>query len=189
MTASADEVARILADALEGAGIHYALGGAVALAYYGVPRATNDVDLGVYPGELAGPALVAALLRAGCTFNEQAALDALSQGNDFGVRCRGMRVDVFPPSHDLHFAIGERAVRQPLGGRPAWVVTAEDLVLLKLLWNRGQDIEDLKRLFAVWGERLDLSYVREWLGRIFAESDPRVAEFERLLREYLPEET
>lgn len=45
---SAPEVARTLADALEQAQVPYAVGGALALAVWGFPRATNDVDLDVF---------------------------------------------------------------------------------------------------------------------------------------------
>ncbi len=39
------DVVRALIDALEGAGISYAIGGAIALAAWSEPRATKDVDL------------------------------------------------------------------------------------------------------------------------------------------------
>ena len=45
---TAPEVARRLADALEHAGIPYAVGGAIAYGLHAPPRATNDVDLNVF---------------------------------------------------------------------------------------------------------------------------------------------
>jgi hypothetical protein len=38
-------VARLLAEQLDSKGIEYALGGAIALGYWGLPRATVDVDV------------------------------------------------------------------------------------------------------------------------------------------------
>ncbi len=51
---SAPDVARRVADALEAAGVDYAIGGAIAYGYHGPPRATNDVDLTLFAdgGEL-----------------------------------------------------------------------------------------------------------------------------------------
>jgi hypothetical protein len=46
--ASAPEVARRLADALDQAGVPYAVGGAIAYGLYAPPRATNDVDLNIF---------------------------------------------------------------------------------------------------------------------------------------------
>ncbi|MBM4246509.1 MAG: hypothetical protein FJ148_22385 [Deltaproteobacteria bacterium] len=45
MTLAAPELARRIADALEAERIPYAIGGAPALAAWGFPRATSDVDL------------------------------------------------------------------------------------------------------------------------------------------------
>ena len=44
---TAVDVARRLADTLADEGIPYAVGGALALAYYAAPRATVDVDINV----------------------------------------------------------------------------------------------------------------------------------------------
>jgi hypothetical protein len=51
-----------IASALARAGISYALGGALAYGQYGIPRATNDVDVNVFiaPTQLGD---VAAALR------------------------------------------------------------------------------------------------------------------------------
>ena len=187
MTAvDAVDVARRLADALEAAGVEYAIGGALALNLYSVPRATNDVDISVYPSAMQGPQLLATLQQAGCEIDEQRALDALARGGDFGAHLQGMRIDIFLPAFDLHESAHERAVRQPLQGRPAWFLTAEDIALFKLLWDRLIDRADLQRLVAVSGDRLDLGYIRGWLARLFPDGDPRVDAFEQLLRDYLP---
>ncbi len=42
-------VARIVADAMEAGGVPYAIGGAIALGYWGAARGTQDVDLNVVP--------------------------------------------------------------------------------------------------------------------------------------------
>ena len=63
---TAPEVARTLADALEGAQIPYAVGGALALAVWGFPRATNDVDLDVFAELEDLPRVFDAFERAGC---------------------------------------------------------------------------------------------------------------------------
>jgi hypothetical protein len=184
--ADAATAARRLADALEAAGIEYAIGGALALNLYSVPRATNDVDLALYISGLEAPEAIAALRGAGCQFDEQRAMDALVQGTDFGARCEGLRVDVFLGSHDLHWSAHERAVRRPLQGRPAWFLTAEDVLLFKVLWDRLIDRADVQRLIAVQGARLDLDYVRGWLARMFPGGDRRVDQFEQALRDHLP---
>jgi hypothetical protein len=180
-TGDVTDAARRIADALEASGIEYALGGALAYAYYGVPRATNDIDLNVFPSPFAFPELTRALRAAGCELDEEKSLRALTAGNDFGARCMGWRVDVFPPSLPLHESAQQRVVIHPLLGRPACFLSAEDLVLFKVLYHRAIDRADLERLFAVQGARLDLTYVRVWLSRMLRPGDPRTAEVEELI--------
>jgi len=55
-----------LAAALERAGIDYALSGALALAYWSVPRATLDIDVALDVEPPAIPRLLDALRAAGC---------------------------------------------------------------------------------------------------------------------------
>jgi hypothetical protein len=45
---TAVEIARDLADVLEQRGLPYAIGGALALAFYSPPRATIDVDVNIF---------------------------------------------------------------------------------------------------------------------------------------------
>jgi hypothetical protein len=180
------DAARRIADALEASGIEYAIGGALAYAYYGVPRATNDIDLNVFPSAFAFPELVAALEDAGCEIDASRALQALSTGNDFGAKCMGWRVDVFPPTLALHDSARERVVVHPLLGRPARFLSAEDLMLFKVLYHRAIDLVDLERLLAVQGPKLDFAYVRRWLEKLLPVDDPRLAEIETMLRRVVP---
>jgi hypothetical protein len=149
------QAARRIVDALAEAGIEYAIGGALAYAYYGVPRATNDIDLNVFPSAFAVPELVLALRRAGCELDAAAAERALATGNDFGARCLGWRVDLFPATLPLHESARERIVVHSLLGRPARFLSAEDLMLFKVLYHRTQDVADIERLLAIQGARLE----------------------------------
>jgi hypothetical protein len=47
-TSSAEEAGRELADRLEARGVPYAIGGALALAQWGIPRGTIDVDMNIW---------------------------------------------------------------------------------------------------------------------------------------------
>jgi hypothetical protein len=173
------DAARLVARSLEGAGFDYAIGGAIALAYWGVPRATVDVDVGVACEPMQVPHLLTALRDAGCTVDMARALDAAQRG-DFGCRAMGIRVDVFLPSLPLAVSALGRRVKVPLGPVEAWIVTAEDAALFKLLFGRTKDVADLERLFAVRGQRLDLAYLDRWVQALFAAGDPRRAIYETL---------
>jgi hypothetical protein len=94
-----------------------------------------------------------------------------------------MRVDVFVPSIPLYESAQRRARREVLLGRPAWFLSAEDLVTFKMLFFRGKDVLDVERLLAVRGPDFDRDYVRGWLVDIVDDDDVRVAKWDAMCAE------
>jgi hypothetical protein len=176
---AAPEIARRLADQLERAGLAYAIGGAIAYGLYAPPRATNDVDLNVFvsPDELH--AVFEALESAGAVVDRAAAATSARERGDFIARIEGMRVDVFVPSIPLSDSAAARVREGTLLGRPITVLSAEDLVLFKLLFFRTKDLSDVERLVLFQEDQLDHRYIREWLVRMVGEEDQRVVTWDR----------
>lgn len=151
----------------------HAFGGALALAYYAVPRATVDIDVNVFVGAArAGDVLdVLATLGAGpIAAEERARLHRDEQARVFWERTP---VDLFFAYDPLHESARERRRRMPFGDATLHVLSAEDLMIFKILFDREKDWRDLDELvFAMAGE-LDAAYVRTWLDRILAPGDER----------------
>ena len=177
--ASPLDVARHVAKVLDSAGYRYALGGAIALAYWAAPRATVDVDVGVDAAPMSAPDLVRVLVDAGFEIDEARALDAASRG-DFGARYQGVRVDVFLTVLPMTESALLRRVEVPMGSTRVFILSAEDVALHKLLFGRTKDFADLERLFAVQGERLDFAYLDHWVSATFDEGDARVVRYREL---------
>ncbi len=63
-----------------------------------------------------------------------------------------------------------RRVQATLFGEAAWLSTAEDVILHKLLWNRisPSDLQmgDAAGVVAVQAEALDNDYLRRWAGEL-----------------------
>jgi hypothetical protein len=175
-------VARALADALESRSIPYAIGGAIAYGFHAPPRATNDVDLKVFlEPDALGPALEA-LGAAGAVLDAAASMRAAGERGDSSVAVRGMRVDVFVPSIPLYESARDRVQTVSLLGRPIRVLSAEDLVVFKMLFFRGKDLGDIERLLAFRGQDLDRAYVRRWLVELVGADDARVERWDSLAR-------
>jgi hypothetical protein len=53
-----------------------------------------------------------------------------------------------------------------LFGEPAWITTAEDSILHKLIWNQiapsDRQLGDAAGVVAVQGEKLDKPYLKKW---------------------------
>lgn len=137
---SLDELAatlEALRAALEAVDAEWAVGGSLASAAYGEPRATNDIDVIAALDERAAASL-GAHLGADFYFSEEAALDAVRRRDSFNVidQRSFLKVDLFvPPPGPL--GVGQLARRQQLslvGGVTVPVLGPEDVVLQKLRW-------------------------------------------------------
>jgi hypothetical protein len=73
-----------------------------------------------------------------------------------------------------------RRLRVALFGEPAWIATAEDVILHKLIWNRlspsGRQLGDAAGVVAVQADALDKAYLRQWSNELGV-----AANLERLL--------
>lgn len=152
-----------LVQALEAADVPYALGGALALGYHAPPRGTRDVDLNIFlPAEQAAPAFE--LLRsAGVDLDVEAATrSAVTRGDAIG-SADGIRVDLFVNSIPLHDAALARRQRVEFAQIPCWILSAEDLAVLKLLFNRPKDRIDVEQMCFTLGAEFDYNYAHRQL--------------------------
>ena len=169
---------------LEAQGLPYAIGGAVAYGYWGVPRATVDVDLNLFvEGEDLRQA-IAALCLGGAEIDEASALASSQTRGDFRGRVSGMRLDVFTPSIEFSDEAERTRFRTELLGEPVWILSAEATAVFKLLFFRPKDVLDLERLVAVQGTNVDTAYVRGWLVDMMGEEDVRVRRWDRIVTEH-----
>lgn len=122
-----------------------------------------------------------ALEKAGAALDRTGARSSAAERGDFSIRVNGMRVDVFVPSIPLSASAGCRVKRAVLLGRPVMVLSAEDLVLFKLLFYRPKDINDVERLVRFQGTNLDREYVHRWLEDLVGKEDPRMATWEGMV--------
>lgn len=177
--ATAAEAARVVADALEHHGLTYAIGGAIALGFYAVPRATVDLDINVFtvpPQEL--PRALAALADAGFIADEDA--DSLQQRavaeGQFRGHLSGLRVDVFVPAIAYYAELATRRRQVVLLGRAAWILGPEDLVVLKMMFFRRKDLADVEAVLREQGQLLDRGFVRAKLVELVGAEDERLRE-------------
>lgn len=168
-----------IADAFERANIPYAIGGALALGIWGVPRGTVDVDVNVFVEGDDLDRAIAILQRLGIELDlARARAESATRGLFVGI-WEGMRIDVFTPSIEFSNEALRTRMRQRAGGVDAWYLSAEAVAIFKLLFFRSKDIADLERLVAV--ADVDANYVRRWLVDMMGEDDPRVLKWDELV--------
>lgn len=160
-------------DVLDRLGIVYALGGSLASSIHGINRNTIDADLSVEPFPGKEAALVTSF-GPGFYISLDAVRTALRNRSSFNVieTTTGFKVDLFVRK-DRPFDLSVLRRRQPVTppgsqGRPIFVVSPEDIILLKLEWYRlGNEISerqwtDVQNVLRVQAGRLDPSYLETW---------------------------
>jgi len=155
--------------ACEAESVAYMLTGAFAFNYYGIPRATKDVDVVIeLPGHDPIPALITRLSEL-VQFDEQVQFDTLTWGKrQVGVTRESppLKVELFELFEDPFVRAQferRRLLRSAEIGREAWLPTPEDVVVQKLRWGRNKDLDDARDVLAVQEpEKLDMEYIRRW---------------------------
>jgi hypothetical protein len=147
-------------------GYRYAVIGGISVAHWGEPRYTHDVDIKVLvPNTEYGQARAA--LRT--AFPERARPNAPNDPLIVAVKIEGVIVDFLLAMPGYEELIIERATQVDLDGISAWVCSAEDLLIQKVVAGRGKDWLDVEALLIERYGRLDQAYVLGWLEQ-FAEA-------------------
>jgi hypothetical protein len=135
-----------VAAALDQARVDYALVGGLAVAVWGAPRATKDIDLLVLPEALE--AAMAAVARCGFTltatplrFRDGMDLQRVTKIEGGG----RMTVDFMLVNGSLQSIWQSRQKVETAEG-PLWVVSRAALIEMKAQAARPQDIADIERL-------------------------------------------
>ena len=142
--ASLRDAARSLIETLDTLGIHYAIGGSFASSFHGIARATQDLDFVVDLPTNRVRDLYQAV--SPCFYaDEDTMVDATRRGLSFNLihLDSGFKFDLFVarrhPLGDDQLRHRRQVTTALLGGDPLHVnmVSAEDIVLAKLLWYRA----------------------------------------------------
>lgn len=167
-------VEKVLAlhEALGGARIPHAIGGALALAYYAEPRTTIDVDLNVFVPAQDWPTVQSALEPLGVAV----ATDVAALERDGQVRLWWDRnpVDLFFSYDPFHEEMRHNVRQVPFAGQSVPILAPEHLAVCKAVFDRPKDWIDIEQMI-VAADPFDLPEVETWLEAMVGERDPRLA--------------
>lgn len=172
-----------VAEALDAAEIPHAFGGAIVLLYWSEPRATYDIDVNVFLRDEYADRAFSALAPLGVTIPPDAP-EVILKTSQIRLDWDGVLVDLFFAFDEFHKSIQNRAVPRDFRGREILIVTAEDIVTLKSLFNRPKDWIDIETIIATQGGRFDGDYALDWLTRILGEGDAALERLRGLIEEY-----
>jgi hypothetical protein len=167
--------------ALDAAEIEHCIGGAVALAVHAEPRFTADIDLNVMadpqdPGSLLG------CLPSDLDIHRSAAREIERDGQTRLMwRNPATPLDLFLPQHpSYHQLVNDRAVLWDFAGVEIKVMTATDLMVFKMLFDRAKDWVDIESLLEVGAG--DPQEAAHWIRQFLGAEDHRLTRLEELIR-------
>lgn len=170
---------RIVCERLEAAGATYAITGSVASSLHGQAVSSLDVDLCVRMSADDAARFAASLppelYRSDAGLLVAARSHTMSNVID---PASGLKVDLsFLSPSPFHESVlrRRRLVAFAPGGPSFWTVSAEDIILMKLLWRKDtrsrKQWDNALSVVKVNGARLDWSYLRAWAERLGLTAD------------------
>lgn len=153
----------------------YAIMGGLAVRAFGVPRPTYDVDVTIAIADDKLPALYDAVEAAGYTVPEAYRRGWVDRVAEMPVIKFRIYRGVVEESVDVDLFLVETAFQREMIQRrisaeienlgSTWIVSPEDLVLLKLVAGRPRDLGDIDDVRFMHGA-LDETYLRRWAPRL-----------------------
>ena len=172
--------------ALERAGIQHAVGGALALAYHvAEARATRDIDLNV-AADPDDPRALFEVLPAGVPWSERDVRTVRDTGQ---VRLLWphpdgqppIPLDLFFPQSEFHHQVNQRAEWVAMLDAVVPIVSATDLMVFKMLFDRRKDWADIEELLR-YG-KVDVDAARAALTDVVGADDVRQSKLDEILSE------
>jgi len=149
-------------------GVAYFLTGSMASNYWGIPRTTHDLDFVIQ----LPPSAVDTVVRefASDFYVDPIAIrQAYKPPHQFNLidNRSALKVDFWLLKNEpFEREMFNRRIQVQIGGEPATIGTAEDILLHKLLWNAispsERQIGDAAGIFAIQRDSLDRAYLERW---------------------------
>jgi hypothetical protein len=164
-------------DTLTRAKVAHAFGGALALAYYAEPRATDDIDINLFVAPTDFSSVFETLAPLGLR-NAEADLTAIERDGQCRLWWGRTPLDLFFAYDEIHEAMRNETRLQPFAGSRIPILGPEHLVACKAIFDRPKDWLDIEQVL-VCVEDLDLTEILTWLDRIVGSEESRRERFDR----------
>ncbi|MGQ0796640.1 MAG: hypothetical protein ACT4OI_02055 [Methanobacteriota archaeon] len=160
-------VVRAAERSLRAAGIDHVFVGALAVAAFGVPRTTADVDVIADYREGDAPGMADAFRAQGFRVSPEDLRDAAAERSHCTVHDAHseFHVDLAPAARPVAKDAIRHAVRVRWRGTMLPIADPEHTIVMKLVYGSEQDVEDALGIYVRQKKRLDVRGMRRFAGR------------------------
>jgi len=169
-----EELLKGITSSLEKLKIPYALTGALAVSFYGYPRATHDFDIIVQIQPHKGVvSKLADEFREDFYLSEEAITDAVIHNTMFNMIHHGSshKVDLWILKDDAYSRESfKRRKSVKIAGKKMYILSPEDIILSKLIWYKESEndkhVRDVNGIMELQKGRIDNKYLKKWAPRL-----------------------
>lgn len=138
--------------------LRYCLIGGLAAGYWGEPRFTRDIDFTVATRTGKLNSLTQQLKKEGykVVSKGEGQIQIVQKGS------LHFQADVILAETDYQDWVVQRAISIPMFSIEVPMCSAEDLIILKLIANRRQDLLDIENVLKKKSVKLDKAYLKKW---------------------------
>jgi len=162
------EVLKIVTRRLREAGINYMISGSIAVNYYTIPRMTRDIDV-VIELKQGDIDKFVGLFEDDFYINRETVANEVSREGMFNLIYNRyvFKIDfIIKKSSEYQQGAFSRRKQVLIEQSPMWFVSAEDLVISKLVWAKDShsemQLKDVRNLIETV-DNLDLKYIDNWV--------------------------
>ena len=136
--------------ALNAANVRYLIVGAYAVGFHAEPRTTKDIDLWVEASSENAQRLYKALAEFGAPLENVTVADFCNEEMVFQIGVPPNRIDIIMGLEGVAFEEAwQTRIEAPYDGQKVFMIGREELIAVKQIAGRPQDVEDVKALEAV----------------------------------------
>ncbi|HEY5476309.1 MAG TPA: hypothetical protein VIK11_06285 [Tepidiformaceae bacterium] len=170
-----------VARAFRAADIPFAFGGAISLEFFGTPRGSWDIDANLFVPEDRAWDVLQSLVGLIEGIHLGRALAVIERDGQLRIDWDGTEIDLYFSYDPFHESCRTRVRQVTFDGEPIGVLSAEDLVVLKVLADRDRDWVDVEDIMDSQGATFDLAYTRRWIELLCGGSKAKPRRFEALI--------
>lgn len=136
--------------------------GAIATSYWGKPRTTTDIDIVWKPSNIKE--LYKELRKINLDCDESIIMEALESKGNLVIldKISPYRIDFLPPQAEQL----KRRKLVMLLNINIWLVSPEDLIIMKVIYGREKDRIDIMHIIYIQGDKLDYKYIQENIEKL-----------------------
>jgi hypothetical protein len=163
----------------------YLIIGGIAAGTLGEPRVTGDVDVDIILDQKDIIDFLDKAKNDGFKVSRTKCVNTAKQTGTFQINYGDFHIDFIIASTDFENQVFERRKIIKLYGIKAFFPTPEDLILLKIIPGRNQDLLDAEKVILRHKQKLDTIYLQSWARKLCDEAeDMRIwNELNRLLKD------